>query len=310
MPGIGVINNPRSRQNRKDPDRLRQLAYMLGTGGESKATWNFEELDLALAEFRERDIDILAINGGDGSNHVTLTHLINVYGDKPLPKIALLRGGTLNTISNACGIKGSTHWLLYNLTEKYAKGEPFETIHRDLMKIGDMYGFLFGNGVVANFMETYYTTGTPSPSHGAKVLARAVGSAIVRGPLIKSWFKKLEATVTADGEVFPRQGWTTIMGAGISEIGLGFTPWPRCEEEPNSFHILMIDCSAIGILFDLPHMYFGRNIHPRVGHEFVARNVVIEADHPWPYTIDGDMHVCQSGRMVLEVGPRLEIIRK
>lgn len=310
MPGIGVINNPRSRQNLKHPQRIKKLGYILGQDGESKETWNFEALDEVLKDFKKRDIDIIAINGGDGSNHVTLTSLIKIWGEKPLPKVALLRGGTLNTISNACKIKGSTTWLLYNLSDKYSMGEPFEIIQRNLMKIGDRYGFIFGNGVVAKFMKTYYDTGTPSPSHGAKVFLRGIYSVFTGGKLAKEWFRKLNAKVTIDDIELPKQPLTTMLAASIHEVGLGFIPFSRCEETPERFHVSLYAASPAVFLLDVPYMYFGRANHPRTGYEFAAKKVVIEIDEPWSYCIDGDMHTCESGKMTIEKGPRLNIIRK
>ncbi len=310
MPGIGVINNPRSKQNRKHPERISKIGYMLGYEGKSESTWTFEALDDVLMEFKREDIDILAINGGDGSNHVTLTHMLQIWGDHPLPKISLLRGGTLNTISEACKIKGSTTWLLYNLAEKYGAGEPFETIHRDLLRINDHYGFLFGNGIIANFMDTYYESGTPSPSHGAAVLLRGVGSAITGGALAKKWTRKINARVVIDGEEISETSFTAIMAATIHEIGIGFTPWYRCEDEPGTFHVLLLTGSAMDVATQVPYIYFGRALHPKLGWDIVAKDVLIESEEPFGFTIDGDMHWSEDGRIHLGVGPRVEIIRK
>jgi len=310
MPGIGVISNPRSRQNLKHPDRIRRLAYILGQGGSSKATKSFEELDQVIDEFKRQEIDILALNGGDGTNHVVLTAMMKAYGDKPLPKIALLRGGTLNTISNACDIKGRPSGILFNITEKYSNGEAFEITERDLLKIGDMYGFIFGNGIVANFMETYYASGSPSPTQGALTLARGIGSMFIGGPTIRKWMEKVYAKVTVDGEVLPMREWVSIFGSTIREIGLNFRVFHRCEEEPHSFHMLTLVSHPVWLVADLPHIYFGRPLHPCVGYETVAKDVLIEAEHPFGYTIDGDMHKCESGTLRLTVGPRLQLIVK
>lgn len=311
MPGIGVINNPRSRQNKRHPERIGRLSYMLGQSGSSRETWTFDELDEVMAEFKRREIDILAINGGDGSNHVTLSSMIKIYGDAPLPKIALLRGGTLNTVSNACKIKGTTEWLLYNLQEKYANGLPFETIERNLMRIGDYHGFLFGNGLIANFMDTYYETGTPSAVQGGKVLLRGVFSAIFRTPLAKAWFAPVRAKVTIDdSEVLPYDAFATMAIGSIHEIGLGFTTWPRCVAEPDRLHALFLLGSPFAIVRDLPYIWLGRPMHPRFCEERVPRRVRIEAQHSFKYTIDGDMHDCVDGRLIVECGPRLTIIRK
>ena len=140
MPGIGIVTNPHSRRNRRHPERMRRLGYMLGRDDTYELTNRIEDVADVAREFKESDIDILGLNGGDGTNHVTLTTFIEVYGDKPLPKIALLRGGTMNTVSNGIGIKGKPPRLLANLVEKYYTGQPFETTRRDILKVTDETG--------------------------------------------------------------------------------------------------------------------------------------------------------------------------
>ncbi len=308
MPGIGVINNPRSRQNKRHPERIRKLGYMLGEGGTSKATWSFEDLESCAREFKERDIDILAINGGDGSNHVTLTKFIEVYGDKPLPKIALLRGGTLNTISDSFGIKGEPRYLLYNVVDKYSNHEPFTEMQADLMKINGMYGFLFGNGIVANFMDSYYETGTPSVWQGVKTLVKGASSAAVGGPLAKAWFEPIRARMTIDGQAVEVDRFTSMLAGTVKEIGVGFAPWPRAFEVPHTFAFSFFTTGPLGFLPELPYFYLHRPIHPKTGGETLARSVHIEAEKAFSYTLDGDMYTCEDGRMDITIGPRITII--
>ncbi len=308
MPGIGVINNPRSRQNIKHPERMRRLAYILGEGGSSKATRSFEELDEVAEEFKRQDIDILALNGGDGTNHITLTTFLRIYGDKPLPKIALLRGGTLNTISNACDIKGRPSGILFNLVEKYSNGEEFEITERNMLKVGDKYGFIFGNGIVANFMDTYYEVETPTPVHAAKTVLRGIGSLFIWGPTIRKWFRPVKAKVTVDGTVLPINRWVSLLAGTIREIGLDFRVYHRCSEEPGAFHLIGLTSNPAWIVLDMPSFFFGRAIHPRVGFETTPKKVLIEAEEPFTYTIDGDMYKTKTGVLELSIGPRLQLI--
>lgn len=310
MPGIGVINNPKSRQNKKHPTRIKTLGYILGEEGSSKATNSIDELEDCLKDFRKRKIDILAINGGDGSNHVTLTKLIEVYKGQPLPKISLLRGGTLNTISASFGIKGDPQYLLHNLSYKYSEGLQFEIKEADLMKINGMYAFLFGNGFVANFMHTYYETGNPSPWQGVKTLFRGIASAIANGKLAKDWFKPVIGRVTVDEEEIPLERFSAILAGSMEDIGVGFKPWNRAFDVPQSFHIHFADGSPFQILPDIPFIWFGRPMHPTNTQEYVAKHVTIEAEEGFHYTLDGDMYFCEDGKMDISVGPRVQVIVK
>src|SRR6516165_1310510 len=113
VPGIGLITNPRSRVNQRDPGRALRLSYLVGRHGNAEATRSLDDLYRVCEEFKKERIDVLGISGGDGTLHHTLTAMIKTYADQPLPRIAILRGGTMNTVANSLGIKGETGKLLF-----------------------------------------------------------------------------------------------------------------------------------------------------------------------------------------------------
>ena len=309
MPGIGVIHNPRSKKNKSNPERMGYLGYILGDRGESVATQSVEQIDDVMVEFKEREIDILAINGGDGSNHVTMSSMVRIYGDQPMPKICLLRGGTLNTIATGVGVFGRPEYIMYNLQHKYARREKFETTFRDLMCFNkDRYGFIFGSGVIGKFMETYYGTGTPSVWQGVKTLGIGVASAATGGKLAKYWFRLEPMRIVADDFELPWNEFACIGAGSVHQIGVGFTPWFRCEDEPHSFHVFVMHHKPYRYVPELLPLYIGRPQHPEKTYETIARKLLIEAENPFSYTIDGEMLRCEDGRMAIEVGPRVEII--
>ncbi|MCG3172993.1 MAG: hypothetical protein GMKNLPBB_01165 [Myxococcota bacterium] len=308
MAGIGVIINPRSRRNLKNPDRLKQFSYIVGDRGSCRETHSIEDIARVAEEFRKNDIDVLALAGGDGTNHVTLTTFLQVYRGSPLPKIALLRGGTMNTIANGCGVKkGDTHLLLAGIVEKYHANAPYETVDRDLMKIGDRMGFIFGNGLTTNFLTEYYTGAEPSPVKAFTTLSKAVGSAAVGGPLAKRLFSPVRAQVFLDGRKLPADSFSTILASTVEQIGLGFKPFFRHEERPYSFHVVAALAKPLGIVTQLPRIYRGAEPSQRVILNRVAEHMRIEFDGEMSYMIDGDMHQAH-GEIEVGVGPRLTII--
>ena len=82
MSGIGVISNPKSRKNKKDPELMKKLGYILGDNGISYQTNTIDDIYKVAEEFRKKKIDILCINGGDGTNHVTLSVFLQVYKEE------------------------------------------------------------------------------------------------------------------------------------------------------------------------------------------------------------------------------------
>ena len=314
MPGIGIITNPHSRRNRRHPERMRRLGYMLGQHDTYELTNRVEDVEQVARKFKENEIDILALNGGDGTNHVTLTTFIDVYDGDPLPKIALLRGGTMNTVSNSLGIRGTPPRLLANLVEKYYTGRPFETSRRDIIKItdekGSRYGFIFGNGLVANFLEIYYDDDDPSPTKAALLLGRAAASLPFGGDLVARIVRPFNAEIDVGDETWPQRGYSTVVAATVDQIGLGFRPFIRCQEQPGCFHMLAISAGATTVARALPRIRLGLPIDNEEFGSAVASRATFRSDEPITYTVDGDMHVAQSGEITLETGPQLEIILK
>ncbi|MDX9722300.1 MAG: diacylglycerol kinase family protein [Myxococcota bacterium] len=314
MPGIGIVTNPNSRRNRRSPEFVRRLGYILGSDEDRhEMTRRPDDIRIVAERFKEHAVDILALNGGDGTNHVTLTTFIDVYGSTPLPKIAFLRGGTMNTISNAIGIKGTPGKILLNISEKYHLGIPFELSERDTLCVEyedkRQYGFIFGNGVIANFLDAYYATGNPSPLIASKVLAAAILQAPFKGPLAAKMFEPFRARVSIDGQVLDAQEFSAVVASTIEQIGLGFRPFVRCRERPGSFNLLRIHTGPLGFALELPRIRLGQLPDPTKVPSHVCERALFESDAPIPFTIDGDMHVAQ-GKVELSCGPRLQIIVK
>jgi hypothetical protein len=71
MPGIGVIVNPKARQNKRDPRAASRLSRALGDHGVVRTASSHEELARIAEDFRKLDIDVLGISGGDGTNGVS-----------------------------------------------------------------------------------------------------------------------------------------------------------------------------------------------------------------------------------------------
>ena len=315
MPGIGIITNPHSRRNRRHPERMRRLGYMLGQHDTYEMTNRVEDIETVAREFKESDIDILALNGGDGTNHVTLTTFIDVYDGQPLPKIALLRGGTMNTVSNSIGIRGTPSRLLANLVEKYYTGRYFETTTRDIIKVtdekGSRYGFIFGNGIVANFLEIYYGTGNPSPAVAAMLLAKGMATLPVGGgEITDKLFRPFNAKIEMADEVWPERDYTAVLASTVDQIGLGFRPFIRCQERENTYHMLGVTAGPITVAQAFPRLRLGLPVDPDDFPSAVTDRAVFHSSEPISYTVDGDMHIAESGEIALETGPRLEIIIK
>jgi len=86
VPGIGVIINPHARANRNGgAERARRLAEIVGGDGTVRVTESLPAIQDVAREFRERGTEVLAICGGDGSYHCTLTGFRSSCRSAPAP---------------------------------------------------------------------------------------------------------------------------------------------------------------------------------------------------------------------------------
>lgn len=329
MAGIGVIINPLSGSNQRDPDRTQRLVRALGSHGEVREAGSIDALYRIAQDFRERAIDVVAICGGDGTSGVTVSGFLTVYGHEPLPAIALLRGGTMNTIANSIDVpQGRPDRLLEQLVQAYRAraSAPLREVERDTLclhtrdarpsasmrpgtpALSTRYGFLFGAGVVYGFLAEYYST-TRTPALAAVTLLRAAGSTLVSGPMIRRVAAPFRGSVLIDGEtLWEERDYLAVAGGTIEQIGLGFKPFYRSSERPGSFHLLGIHASPLGFLRQLGRVRQGRAMQPGHSYEALTRRVSLRTQHyPLRYMVDGDLY---ESRHALEVstGPRLRLV--
>lgn len=310
MGGIAVVTNPRSRQNRRFPAIAGQLAYILGERGQLAQPKDRAELVDAARRFRDRAVDILAINGGDGTAHVVLTAFMQAYGSDPLPPVALLRGGTMNTVASGVGVRGKPAELLGSLVARYHSGEPIAQVERNLLCVqGEQpeYGFLFGNGLISNFLQVYYEGSEPSPRKAAWILARAVWSALTSGPLLARLMRPVELEVEVDGERWDRSSYLSIGAGTVDDIGLRFRPFHLAPHHPDHLHAVAFACTPTDLVRELGRIWLARPTKTPTIRSVVTRRLVMRGSAPIPYMIDGDFHQGDT-TLVLEAGPRVRLL--
>ncbi|MDO8461252.1 MAG: diacylglycerol kinase family protein, partial [Deltaproteobacteria bacterium] len=263
---------------------MRRLGFIVGDKGSCAQTSDMNDLERVAREFKERDIDILGISGGDGTNHRTLTTFIQVYGEKPLPKITFLRGGTLNTIATGCGIHGSPEKILSNLIYKYHEDESFTIRKIRLIQINNDYGFIWGCGVIYRFMDAYYKKGEGSPMNAAKTLVQSIGSAIVNGPFACRMFERFDADVTVNGERWAYKNYSALYAASVPYLGLNFKTFYLVDKGGDAFHAIGFSMPPRNILPYMPLMFLGRPSGCPNLLEEPAQTMEMNFSEPIPYT--------------------------
>ena len=188
--------------------------------------------------------------------------------------------------------------------------QPLETVRRRCLRIGDTLGFIFGNGLMANFLGEYYGTGEYGPAR-ADLAARcaAIGSALINGPFIHKLFKRFEGTVEVDGQALERAVFIGVGAATVREVGLGFKLNHRADDDVERFGVLAIHGRPAGLIPEFPAVYQGRGISPKRAFSAVASTLKITPKSgSMAYTIDGDIYKGE-GPLTISVGPHIEFVK-
>lgn len=147
MSRVAVISNPASGGNRarrgRQLDRVRRLAWNAeAIHVESRSS---EDLPQVLTDLARRDVDLLVINGGDGTVVAVVTALLDRKPFRSLPLLAVLSGGTTNMIAADVGPRGQPPAALRRLLAAHAGG-TLATRQRRPLRVSqaqrpDCYGF-------------------------------------------------------------------------------------------------------------------------------------------------------------------------
>lgn len=309
MSGIGVIINPHSRSHRRDPSKADRLGFIVGDKGSCHTTHTLSDVEELAREFKDRNIEILGISGGDGTIHKTLTSFMKIYGSDPLPKIAFLRGGTMNNLANTLNVKGMPEKILSNIILKYHEDIPFEESEIDLMRVNNDYGFLFGSGLISRFIEIYnrHSNGDPTPWFAFKLLARSMFSAMFLTKLALHLCERFDAKITVDGKAAPFKNYMMLFAGTSDSFGLHFKPLYRALSVPGQFQLVAISTTPRRLLTSFPAAFFGRPSGSDDYYDIVGKQAVIEFAKPQKYVVDGDLPE-ETTRVEISVAQRLKVI--
>lgn len=295
-PRVAVIVNPRAGRART----LRRVVEAL-PGAMVHAPETLTALDAAAVALLAEAPAAIAVCGGDGTVHRALTALARAADAAPLPPIALVPTGTMNTIARAVGVRRRP----VAVARALARGDT-HAVSRTLIAADDSFGFLVGLGFWARFLDAYDAASGPGPARAAAVLARGLASTAVGGRFVRDLFAPVRARVALDGEWLEPTRWTMLAAGTVDQVGLGFSPFAGIGEAPGLLHALAFSSGPLQVARQLPTLYRGGAPRPPdLGRR--GRSMVIEGEAPLAWAVDGDPHPPVS-RLHLRPGPTIPLL--
>jgi diacylglycerol kinase family enzyme len=311
VPGIGVVVNPHARANRNGAsERVELLSDLVGSDGVVRVTESLPAIQEVAREFRDRGTEVLAICGGDGSYHCTLTGFRAVYGEQTLPLLLPLRAGTINYIANATGgRRGRPEHVLARVVRDYRRGRIFETTELDVLRVnGVEHGFVLSFGTAVNYLRAYYAMDKQGPVAAARLLFRLIASALAGTHISRAVFQAVSADVECDDEPVPFRQFTFFFAATVDQIALGFRPTYLATRKRGYLHVLGGPIAATRLIRRALRVYRGFPTGEPNLFDNLGRRLVIRFFRPEYYMLDGDI-LPPATRLEVDVPCRVTLIR-
>ena len=306
MSKIALIFNPNARKGRGGKKFLSEVKSLIDGQGEIIVTESVKDIPKAISRLKNIDFNVLGLYGGDGTAFHTLTNYIHQDGYRPIPKILLLRGGTMNVVLAYFKSGLGPAEMFKKLLVKAKKGESFETVPVNLLQVNDHYGFTVGLVMPAKLVAAYQEGGDIGINKSFRITARLIASSLVEGEYSRRLFAPVQAKLWVEGKEAPLKSFSLIIASTINNLGFGFHPFYRAEEKPGCFHLLATDEKPGRIVRHIRSIRKAEAIKNVSLVDEVASRVRVELSEPGKVMMEGEFF--DAREVEIRTGPRIDLI--
>ena len=316
---LGLLTNPVALHNHRFPATHQQALKQLRSTADAAATVCLSDVDPAIRHLLlEQEVNVLAINGGDGTIHGAVNAVIRVLGPRvaagtaSFPALLLLNGGTYNMASRAFGTKADPVGTIERFQQRF-RDRPFAEVPTRTLPLlqveregrEPMAGTVFGSQVVAQALELCDRLGSGYLGL-ARLLAQGTMSALFKTDFFRdnAWRLRASNPVSElDGVAY--EGVSAIVAATIDMKLARGTIWALTTSgRTRGFHAkLILAKRPTEIVRLLPNLLWELP-HPMV----LSFPEATSAATTGSFTLDGELHD-HSGPLRIRLCPfRFEVV--
>ncbi len=305
---VGVLTNPRSGGNKNGFTEIHDLLAKWPDVLHREA-FTPESMTEALADFSRNGVDLVVINGGDGTIHAVLTAIgrDEIFTKPPL--LALLCAGTTSMLPRDVGVKGTPVFALQRIL-KWAEStdSSLTVLPRHVLRVQSashkqpLFGMFFGVGAICQGIKAFHSGVNPMGWRGELM----PGLTLLR-MLLAILFKNQEKVpplltrTHLNGRPQEEGTYLFVFISTLNRLFLGMRPFWGTEDEP--MHYTAVGAKHKCLLRVLPALYRGqKNRHTKGANGYFSHNVQeVKLEMEGDFTIDGELF--NSGEGAVTIGP-------
>jgi len=284
------------------------------------ATDDSDSVPGVLEEFARSGVNVVIVNGGDGTLQQALTAMLDRNVFERMPLVAPLRGGRTNMSAIDIGCQGDSAQALSAIMEAARRGTlGSRVVERPVLRVdmggpyGTQYGMFCGMGVIHRAVDLIHRAFPPGKRSRGAVGAGVLTAILVARAAMRSATGILtpdRIAIRLDGEPVTDEAFQLVIATTLGRLFLRLNPfWGR---EPGPVRVTAIAVtaqrkwlSAVGILRGRPRS----TVVPAAG--YTSRNVqCAELRLDCGLCIDGELFSPERDRRVrLEADQRVRFLR-
>lgn len=295
----GVIWNPKSHRNRGgDPTPPPGVVVEV-------APSDPDQLIEALQRIAGLGVDLLVIDGGDGTIREVVTHIGAAFGEN-LPRLAVIPSGKTNALALDVGCPlGTTLEQLLAAADagRPTKRRPCLEIVRPGQETPERRGFLFGLGAFVHATElaqAHHGLGILDGAAVATTLVNAAWHTLLGGPE-DPWRRGEAVRLSIDPDV-PR--WFIALASTLKRFPLALKPF---GEPRDGLKVLAVEAPPSNLFRAVPAILVGRDPEWLAAHGYRRADVdALEVDFESHFVLDGEVYT--GGALTVRRGPEFEFV--
>jgi diacylglycerol kinase (ATP) len=258
-----------------------------------------------LRRFASEGIELVIIDGGDGTVREVLTRLPEAYGGR-IPRLAVLPNGKTNAL--ALDIEVPLGTTLEQLLASAQAGKPLKRrqcleVFRPGQKLPERRGFLFGTGAFVRATEL------AQRSHGLGFFDNAAIGVTLVGAVVRTllgggsdpWRKGEPADLSFAAD--PKQ-WFMVMASTLKRFPLGLKPFGEPRE---GLKVLSVESPPRRLAQALPTILRGDDAPWLAGSGYRRDDLAgFDIGFRGDFVLDGEIY--EGGDLSVRRGPQLEFV--